>query len=369
VERLTASIAATMEKLLSFFDVFDLSFLITGAGAVFAALFLFDGMGWPLPVDLSPPARFAGAALASYVIGMICMGLGRGARRRLVGPWMERVPVLSRVLQTTFPSEPMGKAIRRAMLSHGLDKTPQFKPYFEHSMDGEDGGSGSSQRFSHLYSRLWAQVRQERNLTESLKHLDGHWRRAAIYDGMIAVVFMWFACFSAVLSVGLERATEHTPAQIVLSAQDLIEIQAASQKIIDTAKQLGEVHQQAIQSLVPLKTVPALKTKKTAPVDPHLVETHLLNLSRQSLDIYGKASLMALEGLLISRKVAPGPLAEYFWMKLLIMALVCLAAIYVCMREASRCDRYQLEELVGTIAWQIQRRDAGPQSSSSKLSQ
>lgn len=41
-----------LEKLLSFFDVFDLSFFVSGGACVLAAFLLLDGAGWSVPAGL-----------------------------------------------------------------------------------------------------------------------------------------------------------------------------------------------------------------------------------------------------------------------------------------------------------------------------
>ena len=74
-----AALAAFLERLGRFFDIFDLSFIVSGATAVGAVAFLLDTLGLRM-VPLSGWVHVAAIIVACYVAGLLCFAAGRWLR-------------------------------------------------------------------------------------------------------------------------------------------------------------------------------------------------------------------------------------------------------------------------------------------------
>jgi hypothetical protein len=149
-------IKVTVAKISALFDVFDLSFFVSGGACLLAFAYLRSIYGDALPF---PEGALAVAAViaGSYISGLLCFAAGRWLRRTVLGrPW-----------QVDFEAR-----LAQAMRSHGLDDDPDLKVSFD--------------------------------------LLRSYWVRAAVYDGLICVLVIWgFAIGLAMFEPnGLQHARE-----------------------------------------------------------------------------------------------------------------------------------------------------------------
>jgi hypothetical protein len=155
----------------SFFDLFDLSFFVSGSVAL-AGVWLWmylSGKQWPFRPE--GWLRVLAIILACYVLGLICFALGRCVR----------VP-----LTQTRHFQKFESYFFTVLKAHGLAEEEPFKSYIARSE--LHGGR-------RLYTRLWVEIRQKESLAPSLLVLNRYWVMAATYDGMVTAVFMWLVLF------------------------------------------------------------------------------------------------------------------------------------------------------------------------------
>lgn len=169
-------------KLTSFFDVFDLSFFISGGACLTALIYLNFLMPMPHPVPDSAIVGVLLTVFATYVLGLVCFAAGRGLRRWLVARWDNLV---WRIQGRSGPDPRVGP-LKELMGQHDLARLPGFERYAE---------LPPSTLLRTLYPRLWAELRQTERLKESFKLINSYWVRAAIYDGLLPALGLWATCF------------------------------------------------------------------------------------------------------------------------------------------------------------------------------
>jgi hypothetical protein len=153
-------------KIGDFFDILDLSFLISGAAVLGAIWFLADSFG------LSWPSFFGGAItllalfFISYWSGMICFAIGRWIRTHLI-----------------LTNRNFDKNFKSILESHGLTNQEPYKSYL-----ARDGRGLKS-----LYNRMWAELREAKHLTNSMSLCRRYWVLAATYDGVAFAAVVWMA--------------------------------------------------------------------------------------------------------------------------------------------------------------------------------
>jgi hypothetical protein len=176
-------IKVIVAKISALFDVFDVSFFVSGGACLLAFAYLRSIYGDVLPFPEG--ALAVGAAIVgSYITGLLCFAAGRWLRRTILGrPWQVQ----------------MEARLEQAMRSHGLDEDAALAPYFKRKAKARD-----------IYPRLWAEVRQSDDLKVSFDLLRSYWVRSAVYDGLICVLVIWgFAIGLAMFEPnGLQNARE-----------------------------------------------------------------------------------------------------------------------------------------------------------------
>ncbi len=167
MKELAEALRGLLSRVGEFFDIFDLSFIISGAAALSALAAWWKGSGRLLPVPESGWLRVFAIVLACYVTGLFCFALGRWIR---LGPREEN------------KKQVFMQYIHRLACTHGLCEIPEVNRYF--SLD--DG-----YKAYHLYIRLWAELRENLTNSSSLSHLNRAWVLAATYDGVSIAAFIW----------------------------------------------------------------------------------------------------------------------------------------------------------------------------------
>lgn len=151
-------------KISTLFDVFDVSFFVSGGACMLAFAYLRSIYGEALPFPAGALGIAAGIA-GSYITGLLCFASGRWLRRKILGrPWQVNLDA----------------RLEQAIRAHGLDEDAPLASYLKRKATGQD-----------IYPRLWAEVRQADDLKVSFDLLRSYWVRAAVYDGLICVLVIW----------------------------------------------------------------------------------------------------------------------------------------------------------------------------------
>ena len=159
-------------RLGNFFDLFDLSFFVSGSAALAGLSFGVSLFGKQLPFRYEGWLRVLTIILACYVMGLFCFALGRSIR-------------LPKTRSKQYQKFEL--FFLTVLKAHGLSDEEPFKSHLERT---------TIHGCRRLYIRLWAEIRQRENLTPSLLVLNRYWVMAATYDGMVTALLVWAAVFS-----------------------------------------------------------------------------------------------------------------------------------------------------------------------------
>ncbi len=171
VKDTSSSIGSMLSRIGEFFNLFDLSFFISGAVS-FAALAYW---GSRHPTNFQFPSstwvRALATILACYVCGLISFSAGR---------------VASRLWRRTY----FASTLKRVLEEHQCTAyVPRF--YLEDAnKEGLEGEKLESQ-MGKLYDRLWVDLRESASHLGSFSLLRRYWVMAATYDGLAAASVLW----------------------------------------------------------------------------------------------------------------------------------------------------------------------------------
>jgi hypothetical protein len=153
-------------KISTLFDVIDLSFFVSGGTCMLAFVYMRYVYVGALP-EISGGLTFAIAILGSYVMGLLCFAMGRWFRRKAIGrPWAVGV----------------SEHTAASLDAHGISGDKLMSGYLAQT---------ARARKDALYPRLWTELRQDTSLKPSFELIASYWVRAAVYDGLIAALFVW----------------------------------------------------------------------------------------------------------------------------------------------------------------------------------
>ncbi len=191
------SLQALLGRISGFFDIFDLSFIVSGASSLAALLLVYK---------LHGPAAFPDwiqgvhggllLVLGCYVLGMLSFILGRLLRRLAmrVGTWK---PLRAR----------LARQVRDAIRQHDLrakdsdhSTLANYLRLLAPSDDSKQPPSPEAESAAlRLYTLMWTQVRQQSELAPSHILLNRYWVMAALCDGMIVSAALWLVVLAASL--------------------------------------------------------------------------------------------------------------------------------------------------------------------------
>lgn len=176
---------AILERIADFFDIFDLSFIVSGATSAAAIGF----WGWRAQLNLPPvPSNWVsgvGLLIGCYVFGLVCFAVGRWIR--MGWRWLRAEQIFYREFV-------------RILEGHGLTAEQPFERYLQRRDARGDW---------RLYVRLWAEMRDSPALASSFSLLRRYWVMAATYDGVAIALVVWALAFGA-CAYGLGGATPIT---------------------------------------------------------------------------------------------------------------------------------------------------------------
>lgn len=177
LEALANAIKPILQRIADFFDLFDLSFFVSGGISLMAVLYLARGSGVQMPGEAGAGWALACLVLA-YFLGLICFAVGRSLRR-LLG-WVRDLVLEMRDKR----KEPFGKRLYEMVDHHGLLEDEIVGTYVT-----RDGDLPVAR--TRLYSRMWAEIRERPKLKESFEFINHSWILAATYDGVAAAALVW----------------------------------------------------------------------------------------------------------------------------------------------------------------------------------
>lgn len=176
-----AALKPISEKIGAFFQVFDLSFFLSGGVCLLAGTVYYAHQDWWTP-EVGSKTAVAAGVLLSYVLGQLCLALGRGIRRGSRTRW-KRKESRTRIVEM--------------MTRNGLRELPEYRGFFI------DTGRTLLTEYAavDLYARLWTDLRHDKKATASFELLHSYWMRGAIFDGVVGSGVVWFV---VVVSLGCQ---------------------------------------------------------------------------------------------------------------------------------------------------------------------
>jgi hypothetical protein len=195
------------DKFIDFFDIFDLSFFVSGA--TFVAAIAWAQLTPNLELLLAVPESsstegFTGLpgvgvivlVLASYISGMTCFAVGRFVRK-----WLYRaVDKYQRNRGKRPPSVLYAELAQHGMIAKAPDDngwmvTPHGEKLKWLPRYFAAGGKGQE---TALYVRMWAEVRQREIFAPSFSLLRRYWVSSATLDGLFVALSTWAALLALV---------------------------------------------------------------------------------------------------------------------------------------------------------------------------
>jgi hypothetical protein len=167
MKELGEALKVIFEKIAGFFDIFDLSFFVSGALTLGAVLFSLYSAGFAIPPVVEGWKEVLGIVLGSYIGGLLSFAAGR---------WL-RMSVVKRGESRSFHRHFLG-----ALEAHDLASKSPFATYLDRPRL-----LGSWR----LYVRLWAEARKTDRMSSSLIFLNRYWGMAATYDGIGFALILW----------------------------------------------------------------------------------------------------------------------------------------------------------------------------------
>ena len=164
------------DKLSDFFDIFDLSFFVSGVATTASILLWLHWRDINLDYGNKSSLFVILLILICYINGLVSFALGR---------WIRMGNLVDKVKINIFKKENRFKTfddrIIHIISAHGLESHDYFKSYL----------SRTKYRGTwRLYVLLWAEMRQDEKYSTSLSFLKRYWVMAATYDGLSISVFV-----------------------------------------------------------------------------------------------------------------------------------------------------------------------------------
>jgi len=387
---------AILDRFAKFFDVLDLSYFISGAVAVSAFMWWAKESGVESPI--TGPAVLAATVLGCYVVGLMCFAVGRLSRLNVSKllcrfSWRRLLRTIGMTHRTRKGGltqddgfepecELRARFIRQAARDHCLTGDVALQPYFDAISHAKTGAEAQRSAWS-LYTRVWAEARQQAELKASLDHLNRSWVISATYDGLAVALSLWVLALGSIFMFGsfsqrfqLSDIDIKQASELVCQVkQHLDEPSAYLYGLLDKKKPSDS--EKSLKAMIDgygPKTEPTTEMRmgvlyllNTAIADPKLSGNHRFartDLSFETRRIMLRnprgERLVALNKLLLE-DAFPGALprhsGRYTAAGLAMIGLVLL--IWSCGKEASRHFGNQVEELFATYAWWTKNRPPG----------
>lgn len=190
MKELGEALKLIFSKVAGFFDIFDLSFFVSGITSAAAIAAFLHLAGVTVTTILASKIGIFLAALASYSLGLVSFALGRQFQRAVS------------LVQNKKELKVAEEQFRETLKAHGLAEQQPFKNYLpkekeesEEKKKSKEEEKEESNRIQALYTRLWAEIRHSDQISASLELLNSYWVKAATYDGLAVSFLLWSAVF------------------------------------------------------------------------------------------------------------------------------------------------------------------------------
>jgi hypothetical protein len=169
MEEIGKALKTVFDKIADFFDLFDLSFFVSGiaTGSTFIYLHYLFNDEISIPIE----EGFLKTLLVIvffYVIGLISFVFGRWLRQALF--WKKSY-------------KQFDKRVRAIINVHNLSSTEPYKTYLAYPE--------TDRGVWRLYIRLWAKLRDNDKFINSFSLLKRYWVMTATYDGIASSIISW----------------------------------------------------------------------------------------------------------------------------------------------------------------------------------
>lgn len=180
MEEIGKAFKIIFEKVSDFFDIFDLSFFVSG---FFTTCIIYS---WAEFKDIDLPITFENTSsiivmiLLCYINGLLSFALGRWIRMQILA-----YPANMRRRRKNLPKS-FDEQFRKILKAHGLDENAEVKKYLDRA---------ESRGIWRLYVKFWADIRNGEKYANSLSFLRRYWVMAATYDGLSISLFIGILLF------------------------------------------------------------------------------------------------------------------------------------------------------------------------------
>lgn len=164
MKELAEAFKSFFEKISDFFDIFDLSFFISGLIASSAVAFGMYIYGFNILKINFSPLGYVYIAVIVYVFGLLCFSIGK----------------ILRSLLKFLDKHNIEYYVQEYLKAHNLSEDPLYKKYLTN-----DAGK------MQLYVFFWARIRHNPVYAPTYSLLKYYWVRTAVYDGLMVAVILW----------------------------------------------------------------------------------------------------------------------------------------------------------------------------------
>ena len=167
MEEVGKALKSIFDKLSDFFDIFDLSFFVSGVALTGSILFWLNEREMYTFQEIQFKGIIIVYILICYIAGMIAFATGRWIR---IVVWEN----LKSLFKKKNRFELFDEYFKEVIKAHELNNNPTIKEYL----------NKQELRSWRLYIRLWAVIRENKKYANSLSIIKRYWVMAATYDGL-----------------------------------------------------------------------------------------------------------------------------------------------------------------------------------------
>ncbi|WP_341900046.1 hypothetical protein [Fluviicola taffensis] len=175
MEEIGKALKVVFDKISDFFDIFDLSFFVSGFFTTSIILAWIKLRELPLSINFYETRSIIIIVLFCYINGLLSFALGRWIRMGILA-----YPA-NFIRQRKQKPKGFDERFEKILKAHGMDSDPEIQKYLSRS---EHRG------IWRLYVLLWAKLRDNEKYAKSLAFLRRYWVMAATYDGLSISIFI-----------------------------------------------------------------------------------------------------------------------------------------------------------------------------------
>ena len=179
MEEIGKALKSIFDKLSDFFDIFDLSFFVSGVALTVSVLFWLNQRELYAFQEIQFKGVIIVYILICYINGLVAFASGRWIR---MGVWAHFKSKSKRTEKKYHPDTPLNNRydlfdaeFRRKIYAHGLETNHIVAEYLDRK---------NCRGTWRLYVRLWAVIRDNKKYANSLSLIKRYWVMAATYDGL-----------------------------------------------------------------------------------------------------------------------------------------------------------------------------------------